>query len=47
MAHMGASILLTPVALKGSRQVLCLPMYGELSEETVDRICDIILRCRR
>lgn len=37
----------TPVALDASRQVLCLPMYGELSEENVDRICDIILDCRK
>lgn len=37
----------TPVALQASRQVLCLPMYGELSDETVDRICGIILSCRR
>ena len=37
----------TPVALEASRQVLCLPMYGELSEENIDRICDIILSCPR
>ncbi len=35
----------TPIALEASRQVLCLPMYGELSGETVDRICDVILNC--
>ena len=37
----------TPVALEASRQVLCLPMYGELSEGNIDRICDIILSCPR
>lgn len=37
----------TPVALEASRQVLCLPMYSELSEETVDCICDIILNCSK
>ncbi|WP_251316382.1 DegT/DnrJ/EryC1/StrS family aminotransferase [Flintibacter muris] len=36
---------ITPIALEASRQVLCLPMYGELSGETVDRICDVILNC--
>ena len=36
----------TPVALEASRQVLCLPVYGELSEEIVDRICGILLNCR-
>lgn len=35
----------TPVALKASRQALCLPMYGELSEESVERICGVILKC--
>ena len=35
----------TPIALEASRQVLCLPMYGELTDDTVDRICDVILNC--
>lgn len=34
---------LTPVALEKSRQVLCLPLYADLSEEKVDEICDWIL----
>lgn len=37
----------TPVALKISQQVLTLPMYADLSLEDVDRICDIILSCKR
>lgn len=37
----------TPVALEASHQVLCLPMYGELTGETVDRICDVILDCQK
>lgn len=36
----------TPIALKISRQVLCLPLYAELDVDTVDRICDIILSCQ-
>lgn len=35
----------TPVALEASRQVLCLPLYKELPEEAVDRICRIVLNC--
>lgn len=34
----------TPVAGRISRKVLTLPMYADLSLETVDEICDIILR---
>ena len=37
----------TPVAWQASRQVLCLPMYGELPLEDVKRICEIVLGCRR
>lgn len=37
----------TPVALKISHEVLCLPMYGDLSKETVEEICDIVLNCRK
>jgi dTDP-4-amino-4,6-dideoxygalactose transaminase len=32
----------TPVALKISNEVMTLPLYGELEEETVNKICDII-----
>lgn len=35
----------TPVALQISKQVLTLPMYAGLSPETVDRICEIVLKC--
>lgn len=37
----------TPVALRLSQQVLTLPMYADLSLEDVDRICDIIIECKR
>lgn len=33
----------TPVALAISRQILTLPLYGELEEQELCRICDIIL----
>ena len=36
----------TPVAFKTSKRVLTLPMFADLSEGDVDRICDIILSCR-
>lgn len=32
-----------PVAEKAAREILCLPIYGELSDHEVERICDIIL----
>jgi dTDP-4-amino-4,6-dideoxygalactose transaminase len=32
----------TPVALKISNEVMTLPLYGELEEENVNKICDII-----
>jgi len=34
----------TPNAKKYSRNILCLPLYSDLSIEDVDRICDIILK---
>ncbi len=34
----------TPVALDISRQVLTLPIYGDLALDDVDRICGIIIR---
>ena len=37
----------TPIALRISKRVLTLPMYGDLALEDVDRICDIILSCRK
>lgn len=35
----------TPIALRLSRQVLCLPMYADLMLEDVDRICEIVKGC--
>ena len=37
----------TPVALKISKRVLTLPLYADISLEDVDRICDIVLKCRK
>ncbi len=37
----------TPVALRISKRVLTLPLYPDLSLEDVDRICDIILKCKK
>ena len=37
----------TPVALYVSKRVLTLPLYAELDMDTVDRICDIILTCKK
>jgi dTDP-4-amino-4,6-dideoxygalactose transaminase len=38
---------LTPVALRISERVLTLPLYADLALEDVDRICDIILDCKK
>lgn len=35
----------TPIARDRANRVLALPMYGELSEKEVDRICNVILSC--
>ena len=37
----------TPVALDYSRRVLTLPLYADLSEEDVDRICDAVKACHK
>ena len=31
-----------PNAVRAAREVLCVPLYGELTEADVDRICDVI-----
>ena len=37
----------TPAALRISESVLTLPMYADLAPEDVDRICEIVLGCRK
>lgn len=37
----------TPVAVHVSKRVLTLPMYADLALEDVDRICALILQCKR
>lgn len=37
----------TPVAKWVSRRVLSLPLYADMDMGTVDRICEIVLGCRR
>lgn len=37
----------TPVALHISKRVLTLPLYADLSIEDVNRICDVILSCKK
>ncbi len=45
--HGRYNVLETPVALHVSKRVLTLPMYADLSLNDVDRICDIILACKK
>lgn len=37
----------TPVALYVSKNILTLPLYADLPLEDVDRICELILQCRK
>lgn len=37
----------TPVALHVSKRVLTLPLYADLNIEDIDRICDVILSCKK
>lgn len=37
----------TPIAFNLSRRVLTLPLYSDLSIEDVERICEIILSCKK
>lgn len=45
--HGRYNVMETPVALHISKRVLTLPMYADLSFEDIDRICKIILSCRK
>jgi dTDP-4-amino-4,6-dideoxygalactose transaminase len=45
--HGKYDVLETPVALHISKRVLTLPIYADLALEDVDRICEVILNCRR
>lgn len=36
----------TPIAYKISQKVLTLPLYADLSIEDVDKICNIVLKCK-
>ena len=37
----------TPAALEISMRVLTLPLYADLSMENVDRICEVVLSCKK
>ena len=45
--HRQYDVLETPVALHISKRVLTLPLYAELELDVVDKICKIILECKR
>lgn len=45
--HGKYNVMETPVALHVSKRVLTLPMYADLAFEDVDRICEIIMSCRK
>lgn len=37
----------TPIALHISKRVLTLPLYADMDEETVERICKTIIECKK
>ena len=45
--HGRYDVCLTPVALHISKRVLTLPLYADLSVDDVNRICDVILECKK
>lgn len=45
--HGRYDVSLTPVALHISKRVLTLPMYADLALEDVDRICKVVLECKK
>ena len=45
--HGKYNVLETPVALHVSKRVLSLPIYADLAFEDVDRMCEIIISCRK
>lgn len=45
--HGQYDVNLTPIAQSVSEQVLTLPLYADLSFEDVERICNVILSCRK
>ena len=42
-----AEIEKTPIAQHIALRVLTLPLYADLSIDNVERICDLILECKR
>lgn len=38
---------LTPIALHISKRILTLPLYADLALEDVDKVCKVILKCKR
>lgn len=45
--HGQYNVMNTPIALHISERILTLPMYADLALEDVDRICDIIISCKK
>ena len=45
--HGKFDVSLTPVALHISKRVLTLPLYADLKLEEVDKICEIVLSCKK
>lgn len=44
--HRKYDVARTPTALHISKRILTLPLYADLALEDVDRICEIVLKCK-
>lgn len=44
--HGKYNVLKTPIALHVSKRILTLPLYADLDEDVVDRICELVVSCR-
>ena len=45
--HGKYDVMKTPIAVRISKRVLTLPLYADLALEDVDRICKVILECKK
>ena len=45
--HGKYDVNMTPIALHISKRILTLPLYADLSLENVDKICEVILQCKK
>ena len=45
--HRKYDVLKTPIALHISKRILTLPLYADIDREDIDRICAIVISCKK